>query len=94
MSLEDYYDELEARLGGILHTLGSQLSPEQSREVGHFLDVGEYGLALQTLADLLIEERKKISMSTYDDVVGAAKRMGIEREIALDDLEGRVHNDV
>jgi hypothetical protein len=94
VSLEDYYDELEARLGGILHTLGSQLSPEQSREVGHFLDVGEYGLALQTLADLLIEERKKISMSTYDDVVGAAKRMGIEREIALDDLEGRVHNDV
>jgi hypothetical protein len=51
--------------------------------------VGEYGLALQTLTDLLIEERKKLSIRTYDDVVGVAKRMGIEREIALEDLEGR-----
>ena len=45
MSLEDYYDELEAQLGSILLTLGSQLSPEESREVSQFLDVGEYGLA-------------------------------------------------
>jgi hypothetical protein len=88
VSLEDYYDELEARLGNILRTLGSQLSPEESREVGLFLEVGEYGLALQTLTDLLIEERKKLSIRTYDDVVGVAKRMGIEREIALEDLGG------
>ena len=94
MSLEDYYNELEARLGSILLTLGSQLSPEESREVNHFLDVGEYGLALQTLTDLLIEERKKISTGTYNDVVGVARRMGIEREIALEDLERRVHEDV
>ena len=94
MSLEDYYNELEAWLGGILLTLGSQLSPVESREVSHFLDVGEYGLALQTLTDLLIEERKKISIGTYNDVVGVAKRMGIEREIALEDLERRVHQDV
>jgi hypothetical protein len=94
VSLEDYYDDLEAQLGSILHTLGSQLSPQESRQVGHFLEVGEYGLTLQTLADLLIEERKKISISTYNDVVGVAKRMGIEREIALDGLEGCVHDDV
>jgi hypothetical protein len=94
VSLEDYYNELEAQLGSILHTLGSQLSPEESREVSHFLDVGEYGLALQTLTDLLIEERKKLSTRTYNDVVRVAKRMGIEREIALEDLEGRVHDDV
>jgi len=93
VSREDYYDELEAQLGTILHTLGSQLSPEESREVSHFLGVGEYGLALQTLTDLLVEERKKLSISTYNDVVGVAKRMGIEREIALEDLEGRVHDD-
>ena len=94
MSLEDYYDELEAQLGSILLTLGSQLSPEESREVSHFLDVGEYGLALQTLTDLLIEERKNISRGTYNDVVGVAKRMDIEREIALEDLEERLHDDV
>jgi hypothetical protein len=39
----------------------------------YFLDVGEYGLALQTLTDLLIEERKKISIRTYNDIVGVAK---------------------
>src|SRR5215218_7979000 len=94
MSLEDDYNELEARLGSILLTLGSQLSPEESREVNHFLDVGEYGLALQTLTDLLIEERKKISIGTYNDVVGVAKRMGIKQEIALEDLQRRVHDEV
>jgi hypothetical protein len=94
LSLEDYYNELEIRLGSILLTLGPQLSPKESREVSHFLDVGEYGLALQTLTDLLIEERKKISIGTYSDVVGVAKRMGIEREIALEDLERRVEEEI
>jgi hypothetical protein len=94
VSLEDYYNELEAELGSIILTLGSQQSPKESREVSHFLDAGEYGLASQTLTDSLIEERKKISTRTYNDVVGVAKRMGIEREIALEDLERRVHDDL
>ena len=94
LSLEDYFNDIEAQLESILRTLGPQLSPEDSQQVSHFLDVGEYGLALQTLTDLLIEERKKISTSTYNDIVRVAKRMGIEREVALEDLERRVHEDV
>jgi hypothetical protein len=43
---------------------------------------------------LLIEQRKKISIGTYNDVAGVAKGMGIEREIALEDLERRVHEEV
>jgi hypothetical protein len=93
LSLEDYFNEIEAQLQSILLTLGPQLSPEESREISHFLDVGEYGLALQTLTDLLIEEGKEISLSTYNDIVGVAKRMGVEREVALEDLERRVHGD-
>ena len=94
MSLDDYYNEVEARLGTILLTLGSQMSFEESRQVSHFLYVGEYGLALQTLTELLIEERKKISIGTYNDVVGVAKGMAIEPEIALEDLQRRVHDEV
>jgi hypothetical protein len=94
LSLENYYDELETRLGSILLTLGPQLSPEESWEVNHFLDVGEYGLALQTLTDLLIEERKKIRRGTYNDIAEVAKRMGMEREIALEDLQRCVHEEI
>jgi hypothetical protein len=36
VSLEDYYNELEARLGTILLTLGCQLPPEESWQVSHF----------------------------------------------------------
>ena len=43
---------------------------------------------------MLIEQRKKISIGTYNDVAGVAKGMGIEREIALEDLERRVHEEV
>jgi hypothetical protein len=94
LSLEDYFNEIEAQLESILLALGPELSPEESRQVSHFLDVGEYGLALQTLTDLLIEERKKISISTYNDIVGVANRMGMEREVALEALESRVHEGV
>ncbi len=94
MRLEDYFNQMEAQLERILLTLGPLLSDEESREVSYFLVVGEYGLALQTLTDLLIEERKKISLSTYNDIVRVAKRMDMEREVALEDLERRVHEDV
>ena len=43
---------------------------------------------------MLIEQRKKISIGTYNDVVGVAKRMDIKQEISLEDLERRVHEDV
>ena len=90
MSLEDYYDELETQIGSILRTLGPRLPPEESRHVSHFLDVGEYGLALQTLTDSLIAQRKEIPPSAYDDVARLAKRMDMQQEIALGDLEHRV----
>lgn len=61
--------------------LGCVLSTEESNEVGHFIDVGEYGLALETLSDLLIEERKKIPQGAYEAMMQVARQMGIEREI-------------
>jgi hypothetical protein len=94
LSLENYFNELETRLGSILLMLGPQLSPEESWEVNHFLDVGEYGLALQTLTALLIEERKKIRRGTYNDIAGVANRMGMEREIALEDLQRCVDEEI
>jgi len=90
LSLENYYSELETQIGSILRALGPRLPPEVSRQVGHFLDVGEYGLAIQILTDSLIEQMKDISPSTYDAIARLAKRMDMEQEIALEHLERRV----
>ena len=94
LSLEDYFNEIEARLESIVLTLGPLLSREENQEVSHFLEVGEYGLALHTLTNLLIEERKKISSGAYNDIVRATKRMDMEREVALEELERQVHEGV
>lgn len=81
MSTGDYYDRLQTQLEGILVMLESVLSTEESNEVGHFIDVGEYGLALEILSDLLIEEQKKIPQGAYEAMMQAARQMGIEQEI-------------
>lgn len=89
MSTHDYYKRLRTQLEIILVMLGSVLSTEESSEVGHFIDVGEYGLALETLSDQLIEENKKIPHGAYEAMMRAARQMGIEQQIDAK-LEARV----
>lgn len=41
--------------------LGDSFSMSERSEVQEFIDVGEYGIALETLVDIVTEEDKKIS---------------------------------
>jgi hypothetical protein len=59
------YGELEARLNSLLSEGGGWLSREEVQEVREFIDVGEYGLAFETLCGIIVEEDKSISPEVY-----------------------------
>jgi hypothetical protein len=44
---------------------GVELSEAERAEVQSFLDVGEYGLALETAADTYVEESKLIQQMSW-----------------------------
>ncbi len=46
----DYYEELAGRLYGLLIGLDDRIGCEQAGLLHHFIEVGEYGLALEEIA--------------------------------------------
>lgn len=52
------FDEIESLLSQLLTASASELSDNERAEVQRFIDVGEYGLALETAADIYSEEKK------------------------------------
>lgn len=52
------YDDIIGRLRGLLVMLDT-FAPDERREVGHFIDVDEFGLALETPVYIVIEEDKE-----------------------------------
>lgn len=75
------FDELLGRIQGILVSIGSALSPEESAEVDELLDHAELGEALRTLALLIVEEGKQIAMSDVREIEDLAARMGMSEEL-------------
>ena len=53
----EYYDDLAGRLYGLLIVLEVRLAGEQA-QLHHFIEVGEYGLALEEIADALAQEKR------------------------------------
>ncbi len=54
------HTDLEQRIAGLLASLASSLTDDEQGEVHEFLDATEYGLALETLSGILVEEDKPI----------------------------------
>lgn len=68
--------DLEQRIAGLLSILANDLTPDEQREVLEFLDATEYGLALETLSGILVEENKRIDarvLYEFDEISSAMK---------------------
>ncbi len=50
---DEYYRELEARLGALVPLVASSLPPRVLDSYREYLDAGEYGLAVEVAADAL-----------------------------------------
>lgn len=73
MNAMSNFDEIEKMFVGLLALSGTKLSQSEQEEIREFINVGEYGLALETAVDIFIEEGKK----PPDEVVSLIKKLAV-----------------
>ncbi len=84
------FTALERRLTGILNVLSDELSVSERREVEGFIEASEYGVALETLCALLVEEKKRITPEAFAEISELADLMGIRSTTITNELQLRV----
>ena len=73
-----YYEDLQGRLFSLLILLEDRLGGEQAHQVHHFIDVGEYGLALEEMAGVLAQARAPITDQERDDMLVLTQTMKMD----------------
>lgn len=73
------YQKTEEFLIQLLGELQKIFSASERNEVQEFIDVGEYGLALETLVDIVTEENKRIPEKTLLLVCKLADMMQLDK---------------
>jgi len=72
------FDEVESLLSQLLMAAVPVLSDAERAEVQRFVDVGEYGLALETAAAIYSEEKKIATAEVVDLVERLAAAMSMD----------------
>lgn len=78
--------EVATRLTHVLSELHGTLTVPERDEVLEFLNVKEYGLALDTLSHILVEEEKPLDASILHQIDGLAAVMHLRDERFMYDL--------
>jgi hypothetical protein len=76
-----HYERMNRGLRETLSALDQVMTVKEKIEVTEFVDVGEYGLALETLAALIVEDGKRIPRNAYDQIRELAMAMEIEDSV-------------
>ena len=77
------YDPIEKQFEQLLTTVTGTFTNAELKEVRDFLEVGEYGLALQTFIDIVKEESKRIPIGACSTVRELATLMDLSDEIDM-----------
>ena len=88
MSVDFKY--IESLLLQLLTSLTTTFTESELKEVQEFIDVGEYGLSLETLVDIINEENKKIPVASAKLVEELENTMLLDKEVFAEKLRGHV----
>jgi hypothetical protein len=72
------FAEIESLFSHLLTVSADELSAGERTEVKHFIDHGEYGLALETVADIYAEEKKVASPEVANLIERLAIAMSLD----------------
>jgi hypothetical protein len=72
------FEEIERLFDQLLTTSQPILSETELQEVRHFIDMGEYGLALETLVDIFVEEKRGPGADVTSRIEELAQKMSID----------------
>jgi hypothetical protein len=75
-----YYEDLQGRLFGLLILLEDRLGAKLAGLMHHFIEAGEYGLALEGIASILAQERTPIADQERDAM------LALVATVRMDDL--------
>ena len=89
MSAYDYLS-IKKLLLRLLSLLLEIFTDSEKGEVQDFIDAGEYGLALETLVDIVVEEDKQIPCESLALVCELADVMQLDKKVFEEKLRGHV----
>jgi hypothetical protein len=72
--------QVATRIANLLSTLGEEMAESERAEVDRFLSAGEYGLALDTLSWILVDEHKPIGHGILREIDSLAEVMELREE--------------
>jgi hypothetical protein len=74
------WDKAQTQIGHLLRGLRREFTPSEIGEVQTFLQVREYGLALETLSSILVEEKKPINRAVVHEIDKVARLLDLAGE--------------
>ncbi len=77
------YDAVKDLFSELLNSVSTEFSEGELGEIYEFIYIAEYGLALQTFIDIVIEEDKRINNYVVTICEDLAKLMKITDEVNL-----------
>jgi len=84
------YDAIERIFTDLLGSISTEFSEEELQEIREFLDATEYGLALQTFIDVVVEEQKRIPHHAVSLCEELARLMDITHEVDLQAMRNAI----
>jgi len=83
LGFSDHYTNMEIGLRALLSKVVDEFNPSEVAEVDEFIEAREYGLALETLAAILIDESKEFDGSVVETIQELALAMNMEDSEAI-----------
>lgn len=80
------YQEVEENFCSLISLLNKCFTSKEIDEIKDFVDYGEYGLALDTLIDIIKEENKEINNDIFQYIAKLSNLMEQNMEVITKDL--------
>lgn len=91
LNFSDHYADMENGLRTLLSAVAGQFSASDIAEVEEFIEAREYGLALQTLAAILLETSTHLDGQVIDKIQELAGAMDIHNDDAINGVVAASH---
>ena len=78
--MTEIYRDYEPQLVGLLASFEADLSPDAVGHVRHYIGVGEYEMAFESLVLSLMEEGVSVSASAVDEIAVLGAGLNMEEE--------------
>ena len=79
--LQNQWKQIEAKLNDLLEVAGERFTSAEQQEVNEFVNLREYGLALETFCSIAAEARNPIDNDIKRRVILLHELMGCESQI-------------